>query len=452
MAHTVYIRGIPGNAQVTEVRVHVTPGLNTDVPFRVPIGGTATCTAVQVDPANDAFQGQIYKWFNLTFPDGRMGWVRDDLLDIQGDCTPFGYGNYDARTYAFTALTVTVTPSSPAPAQTAPATPDTTPAAPPAAPVTAPAQPASTVNVTISVTTPAPAATPTNCVATVRSDSRAKVRAQPSINANTLGAMDPGQQTPVQNVVPGQDGQNFRWIQTTFNGATGYIREDLLTYSADCTAFGVGTTQPAGGVPPAAIAAAATDPGQIALYPTPLRLPYQIFQEFGDTRYGSAHKGTDLTTRPQGPSVDGAPLFSGSKGFVHYTVKCTRCTPDKPNFQSQNIQFWDANAVRDPAWGYGFGNHVVLRYAWADLPNALRQEMTNRSLAGGFAYVYYAHLQRIDVTDGAPVTSDTQIGLLGNTGNSNGHHIHIELHISMYDNEHDVFNRINLNPRLMYSL
>jgi murein DD-endopeptidase MepM/ murein hydrolase activator NlpD len=78
--------------------------------------------------------------------------------------------------------------------------------------------------------------------------------------------------------------------------------------------------------------------------------------------------------------------------------------------------------------------------------------MTNRNLGGGYAYVYYAHLQRIDVSDGAAVTPDTQIGLLGNTGNSNGHHVHIELHISMYDNEHDVFNRLNLNPRLMYSL
>src|SRR5258706_667682 len=129
MAHTVYIRGIPGNAQVTEVRVHVTAGLNTDVPFRIPIGGTAICTAVQVDPANDTFQGQTYKWFNLTFPDGRTGWVRDDLLDLQGDFSALGYGNYENRTYAFSA-------GAPAPA--------------------ARAQPATQPTVTVSLT-PAPA-------------------------------------------------------------------------------------------------------------------------------------------------------------------------------------------------------------------------------------------------------------------------------------------------------
>lgn len=443
MAHTVYIRGIPGNTQVTEVRVHVTPGLSTDVPFRVAVGGKAICTAVQVDPANDKFQGQTYKWFNLTFPDGRTGWVRDDLLDLEGDCSAFGYGNYTTRIFAFSALVI---PAALATTTSQPAA--TTPSSSPA-PAAAPS-----VSVNVSVTTPAtPTATTSNCVAIVRSDSRAKVRAQPSVNANVLGGMDPGQQTPVQNVVAGQDGQNFRWIQTTFNGSTGYIREDLLTYSADCTAaFGVGTTQPAGGVPATAKAAAATDPGQKALFPSPLRLPYQIFQEFGDTRYGSAHKGADLTTRSQGPSVDGAPLFGCGNGFVHYTIKCTRCTADKPNFESNGIKFWDANAVRDPAWGYGFGNHVVLRYAWAELPSALRQEMTSRNLAGGYAYVYYAHLKRIDVSDGAAITPDTQIGLLGNTGNSNGHHVHIELHISMFDNEHDVFNRLNLNPRLLYSL
>jgi Bacterial SH3 domain/Peptidase family M23 len=450
MAHTVFIRGIPGNAQVVEVRVHVTPGLNTDVPFRVPIGGTATCTAVQADPANDAFQGQTYKWLNLTFPDGRTGWVRDDLLDIQGDCTPFGYGNYADRTFAFSALTAVVTPQTPPVATTVPAAP--APATVPTPPVAVPAPAASGISVTVSVTTPSPAPAATNnCVATVRSDSKVKVRAQPSTTAAVLGGMDPGQQMAVENVVPGQDGQNFRWIQTAFNGTTGYIREDLLTYSADCMTFGVGTSQPVGGIPPAAVAAAATDPGQIALFPPPLRLPYQIFQRFGDTRYGSAHKGTDLTTRPEGPSVDGAPLFSGGKGFVHTTVTCTRCTTDKPNFQSQGIQFWDNAAIHDPAWGNGFGNHVILRYAWADLPSPLRQEMTNRNVAGGFAYVYNAHLRRIDVASGAPVTGDTQIGLLGNTGNSNGHHVHIELHVSMYDNEHDVFSRLNLDPALMYT-
>ncbi len=108
MAYTIYIRGIPENPQVKEVRVHTTPGLNTDVPFKAPLNATATCTDVQSDPGNNSFNGQVYKWFNLTFGDGRTGWVRDDLLDLQGDCSGFGYGNYDTRTYAFSAVPAAV--------------------------------------------------------------------------------------------------------------------------------------------------------------------------------------------------------------------------------------------------------------------------------------------------------------------------------------------------------
>src|SRR5256885_16971558 len=100
MPATVYIRGVPN---VPDVRVHVSPGLNPDVPFRIPVGTTSTCDDVKPDPAKDSYQGQTYKWFHLTFPDGRQGWVRDDLLDLQGDFKSLGYSSYDNRTYAFSA-------------------------------------------------------------------------------------------------------------------------------------------------------------------------------------------------------------------------------------------------------------------------------------------------------------------------------------------------------------
>ena len=112
----------------------------------------------------------------------------------------------------------------------------------------------------------------------------------------------------------------------------------------------------------------------------------------------------------------------------------------------------DAVVIHDPAWGYGYGNHVVLRFPWSVLPDALRQEMTRQNVAGGYAYVYYAHLQRIDVSNGQAVTPDTVVGLLGNTGNSSGYHVHVELHVSMYADEHDVYSRLNLNPNLLYQL
>src|SRR5687768_14522078 len=103
MAYTVFIRGIPENRQVKDVRVHVAPGVNTAAPFRIAVGSKATCAEIRPDPDNSGFQGQVYRWFNLKFGDGREGWVRDDLLDLQGDCSPFGYGTYPSRVFAFTA-------------------------------------------------------------------------------------------------------------------------------------------------------------------------------------------------------------------------------------------------------------------------------------------------------------------------------------------------------------
>jgi murein DD-endopeptidase MepM/ murein hydrolase activator NlpD len=42
---------------------------------------------------------------------------------------------------------------------------------------------------------------------------------------------------------------------------------------------------------------------------------------------------------------------------------------------------------------------------------------------------WYAHLSRIDVTDGAAVTTGTQVGLVGATGNATGPHLHFEVRL-----------------------
>src|SRR3954468_22866758 len=107
MAHTIYIRGIPENKQIVDVRVRNAPGTNTDTLFRAAIGLTATCDKITADPGGENFNGQVYRWFHLVFPDGRNGWVRDDLLDVQGDLTSLGLSNYIDRLFAFRAVPTT---------------------------------------------------------------------------------------------------------------------------------------------------------------------------------------------------------------------------------------------------------------------------------------------------------------------------------------------------------
>jgi murein DD-endopeptidase MepM/ murein hydrolase activator NlpD len=57
---------------------------------------------------------------------------------------------------------------------------------------------------------------------------------------------------------------------------------------------------------------------------------------------------------------------------------------------------------------FGYGNSIVVSH---------KDGITTR----------YAHLSRIDVRPGDPVTTSTQIGLTGNTGRSTGPHLHFEV-------------------------
>ena len=45
---------------------------------------------MQPDQDNNALNGKVYQWFRLQFPNGATGWVRDDLVSLEGDGT-FGY-------------------------------------------------------------------------------------------------------------------------------------------------------------------------------------------------------------------------------------------------------------------------------------------------------------------------------------------------------------------------
>jgi hypothetical protein len=117
------IRGIPDIPAVREVNVRAGAQINQPLIFKAPVGqDDLLVLGVQPDAAGMQFNGQTYQWFKLRFPDGGEGWVRDDLLEITGDCAPFGYSGLSQYTFAFTSVREPV--ASP---QSAPVTPpDTT--------------------------------------------------------------------------------------------------------------------------------------------------------------------------------------------------------------------------------------------------------------------------------------------------------------------------------------
>jgi murein DD-endopeptidase MepM/ murein hydrolase activator NlpD len=93
-------------------------------------------------------------------------------------------------------------------------------------------------------------------------------------------------------------------------------------------------------------------------------------------RWGRYHRGVDLVS-PLGSNIyacaDGNVIFAGRQKFLH-----------------------------------GYGNAVMLSH-------------------GNKTYTYYAHLDKVLVKTGDKILSNTLLGKVGNTGNSTGPHLHLEL-------------------------
>jgi hypothetical protein len=143
------IRGIRENPAVVEVNVRSGPNTSYVLIFKVPVGmANLPVLEVRADDRNTALQGKTYQWFRLRFPDGRDGWVRDDLIDVVGDGSAFGYPVVAQPVIGFSLTRSAVV--SPAPAAPVPAPVSPAPAPVPAVPAPLPVAPI----------TPAPAPVP----------------------------------------------------------------------------------------------------------------------------------------------------------------------------------------------------------------------------------------------------------------------------------------------------
>lgn len=140
---------------------------------------------------------------------------------------------------------------------------------------------------------------------------------------------------------------------------------------------------------------------------------------YGDGR----HKGLDYIAE------EGAPVVAGGAGEVYGVHACACC-------QGMSIfQLGLTPAERDRAFidldagfVYGFGNLIVVRHNWDDLPEGARRAMTARHFANHYAFVYYAHLtDDLRVREGDMVRAGTLLGFVGNTGNSTAPHLHLEV-------------------------
>jgi hypothetical protein len=125
------VRGIPEMPGIREVNVRAGAQINEPLVFKAPVGlDDLPVLDVRPDSGGMDFNGQVYQWFRLRFPDGQEGWIRDDLLEITDECSDFGYGHLNQYVFAFAAEREPVEPA----AQTAPDTLITSSPVPPTSP------------------------------------------------------------------------------------------------------------------------------------------------------------------------------------------------------------------------------------------------------------------------------------------------------------------------------
>ncbi len=408
------ILGIPHIPTVVEINVRSGPGTNHALLFKSPLEVQTTVHAVAVDTDLKSKDGKVYTWFQLVFPDGQIGWVRDDLIDVVGDGRAFGYGQVAARTLAFSLTRTEPT------------------AVPEAPPITEPEITTPPPSTEPKVTTPpvADTAAPTGPATAIgRAKTGVNVRPGPGTSYNPpVTRLSFGQRGKILDVKPDESGTRLNWVQLDLNGVVGWVREDFLRFEGDFENTGAGHPD---------------------RYPSPIPDSWWV-RDFNvdpvNPALGFEHWGWDFGAK------EGTPIYAGPQGGTAVrTMRCTRCTPNAPSTLMQGLGLGDARVLNDPAWGFGYGNFVIVRYDHDKLPASTQTDLSTKGLAGAHLFALYGHLLDYSVSDGQAVSAGQRIAACGNTGNSEAAHLHLELRASTNPNADWSMLRPNLmDPILLF--
>jgi murein DD-endopeptidase MepM/ murein hydrolase activator NlpD len=352
-------------------------------------------------------QVAVLEWYldpALTLLEERYLLGRDDALGALGF---IGFVHRDQTTYP-NFVWWALPPAAEIPVMTRKRTPVDRVTVTPSAPVITP--------------TPDPVQPPVELMVRVDITAGANVRRGPTTGTPTLATLPPLTRVQVARIVPGQDGDTHRWVERREGG---YIREDLL-----------------GPVTAAPVVSIARFRSPIAPGKYSITSAYQP-----DPEKEKKHNGVDL-----GAALK-TPIVAGGLGQVAFLLRCVKCRPDAPSWDSQNLtEAQRTAAFNDPDWGFGYGDAVVLRLAYGDLPDAARARIDELKLPGAFAYVLFGHLDTIRVKVGQCVGPETVLGTVGLKGNTDGPHVHIEARISLKGDETSIYNRTQIDPGLIYAL
>lgn len=406
MAFKAYIVGIPSIPTITEVNIRDEANKTATLLFKTPVGiGDLEVIEVKIDSANEAQSGKVFHWLKLTFPDGKQGWCRDDLLELVGDGQQFGYGQVGTRTLGFNLIRqqVSAAPSAPAaPAPTAPAAPI---ASAPAAPIaSAPSTPAPS----------APASTSGPGMIICMSQGGANVRPGPgTTTGNPVMRIDFKAEATILGVDKSRDPNDpFTWINIDYKGQKGWIREDFVRYKGGYEQFKLAFAD---------------------MYANPAQDSWWIRDFNLDPNFNPVlHHGWDHAGNV------GAPIIGGPKGgLVIKVAQCQKCGASGASSVAQGFSVSDSRVLSDPGWNFGYGHFVNVRYHHDLLPASTQKRLADQGKAGWHIFVNHGHLHQIDIQPDLEFGPNAQIGKLGNSGNSSGAHLHLEVRAHPDANEKD---------------
>ena len=393
---------------ITEINMRTGPGTSFSIACRVPVGlAELPVTAAEVDAEGRGFAGKTYQWLRVTLPDGTVGWVRDDLIEVRGNGRPFGYGVLAVNAFAFMLSRQAAAPSP------QPAAPSPQPAPAPAPlPVTPPPQPAPA----LPEAPASPGPTREACVAHVNIRDGANARSGPGTTFAQVMRAARGVSFTVRRVQR-EPGGAFLWVNGVIDGQNVWMREDLLWFEGDLAAFGLGANDS---------------------YPAPMRARWWVRGFTGPNP--ADHWGWDYG------ALTGEPIYSGPQGgLVTHSVECVKCAGGK-SFKHFGIRLGDSAALNDPGWNFGYGHYVIVRYLNAHLPQSTRDALAARGLADAHLFCMYAHLDSRAVSAGQVIGPETIIGTCGDTGNSEATHLHLEVRASRGANDS---NWASMKPNLL---
>ena len=233
----------------------------------------------------------------------------------------------------------------------------------------------------------------------------ANLRDKPTLNSSVvLSRLIMGETATVSDMAT--DSENFIWYNIQINSLVGWVREDNVRTNLQ----------------PVPTPAAPITTGKFALPVPPLNMttPYDP----NGSAIGYVHTGWDYADKT------GTPVLASAAGTVVKVAYCNECGPNGLSSVDKGYPRGDSRILNDEKWNYGYGHYVIVRYDWANLPESTKTWLTGRGWSGSHAFVMYAHLSQIKVQQNANVVKGSTVGLMGNSGNSTGTHLHLELRYS----------------------